>query len=196
MRLHRGATWRNQAYVPAQRGAIGRSRVASGATKRVTNVSIRGLDATPRLPKGGRISSRMNLPMEPPRSVHCRARLGRERIQNKPQQYRLRDRPRPDSRLRCITGLGRRAAGSERCEAVTQSDTPNMSHAIADDPLLTPEEVSAMLGGVPPATLKRWRTQRTGPVVLHIGRHVRYRRSAVEVWLREKDREAAAWMAS
>jgi predicted DNA-binding transcriptional regulator AlpA len=66
----------------------------------------------------------------------------------------------------------------------------------AADQLLTPEEVSEILGGVPPATLKRWRTQRTGPVVLHIGRHVRYRRSAVEAWLQTKDREAAEWLAS
>jgi predicted DNA-binding transcriptional regulator AlpA len=66
----------------------------------------------------------------------------------------------------------------------------------ASDQLLTPDEVSEILGGVPPATLKRWRTQRTGPVVLHIGRHVRYRRSAVEAWLQTKDREAAEWMAS
>lgn len=66
----------------------------------------------------------------------------------------------------------------------------------ADDPILLPAEVSAMLGGVPVATLKRWRTERTGPVALHIGRHVRYRRSAVEEWLDEKDREAAAWMGS
>ncbi|KRA29850.1 MULTISPECIES: helix-turn-helix transcriptional regulator [unclassified Nocardioides] len=69
-------------------------------------------------------------------------------------------------------------------------------HVTATDPLLTPEDVSHMLGGVPEATLKRWRTQRTGPVALHIGRHVRYRRSAVEAWLDAKDREAAAWMAS
>lgn len=69
-------------------------------------------------------------------------------------------------------------------------------HVTATDPLLTPEDVSHMLGGVPEATLKRWRTQRTGPVALHIGRHVRYRRSAVEAWLGAKDREAAAWMAS
>jgi predicted DNA-binding transcriptional regulator AlpA len=87
--------------------------------------------------------------------------------------------------------------GIERNKTVNQNHTPAQSatRTIAEDPLLTPEEVSAMLGGVPPATLKRWRTQRTGPVVLHIGRHVRYRRSAVEVWLREKDREAEAWMA-
>ncbi|MDQ2849875.1 MAG: helix-turn-helix domain-containing protein [Actinomycetota bacterium] len=65
----------------------------------------------------------------------------------------------------------------------------------AEDPILSPDEVSSMLGGVPLGTLKRWRTERTGPVALHIGRHVRYRRSAVENWLHEKDREATAWMA-
>jgi predicted DNA-binding transcriptional regulator AlpA len=64
----------------------------------------------------------------------------------------------------------------------------------ADDPVLCPEEVSAMLGGVPLATLTRWRTERTGPVPIHIGRHVRYRRSAVEAWLEARDREAVAWM--
>ncbi len=79
---------------------------------------------------------------------------------------------------------------------MTQSELSDTSPATADDPLLTPEEVSVMLGGVPTATLKRWRTQRTGPLVLHIGRHVRYRRSAVETWLSEKDQEAADWMAS
>lgn len=70
-----------------------------------------------------------------------------------------------------------------------------MESTRAADQLLTPQEVSEMLGGVPPATLKRWRTQRTGPVVLHIGR-TRYRRSSVEAWLEMKDREAAEWMAS
>jgi len=86
-------------------------------------------------------------------------------------------------------------------ENTNETKTPptniaTINHTTAVDPLLTPEEVSQMLGGVPAATLKRWRTQRTGPVVLHIGRHVRYRRSAVEAWLQAKDREAEAWMAS
>lgn len=81
---------------------------------------------------------------------------------------------------------------------MNESNTPATTGnpTTATDPLLTPEDVSHMLGGVPEATLKRWRTQRTGPVALHIGRHVRYRRSAVEIWLDAKDREAAAWMAS
>ena len=67
---------------------------------------------------------------------------------------------------------------------------------MAADPVLSPQEVSAILGGIPVATLKRWRTERTGPVAMHIGRHVRYRRSAVEAWLAARDRDAAAWMSS
>jgi excisionase family DNA binding protein len=68
--------------------------------------------------------------------------------------------------------------------------------AVADDPVLSPQEVSMMLGGIPVATLKRWRTERTGPAAMHIGRHVRYRRSAVEAWLAARDRDAAAWMST
>jgi predicted DNA-binding transcriptional regulator AlpA len=79
---------------------------------------------------------------------------------------------------------------------MNQPDPPATGPRSAEDPLLTPEEVSEMLGGVPLATLKRWRTQRTGPAPLHIGRYVRYRRSAVETWLGVKDADAAAWMAS
>lgn len=77
----------------------------------------------------------------------------------------------------------------------TTPDNHTLSLA-AEDPLLNTEEVSQMLGGVPLTTLKRWRTERTGPAPLHIGRHVRYRQSVVEAWLAQKDREAAAWMAS
>lgn len=75
-------------------------------------------------------------------------------------------------------------------------DATEQAQLNADDPLLTPEEVSAILGGIPMGTLKRWRSQRCGPVALHVGRHVRYRRSMVEAWLQQKDGEAAAWMAS
>jgi predicted DNA-binding transcriptional regulator AlpA len=73
---------------------------------------------------------------------------------------------------------------------------PPVGLTTAEDPVLSPVEVSEMLGGIPLGTLKRWRTERTGPVAIHMGRHVRYRRSAVEAWLQQKDAEAAAWMAS
>ncbi|MCM0622799.1 helix-turn-helix transcriptional regulator [Nocardioides bruguierae] len=66
----------------------------------------------------------------------------------------------------------------------------------AEDPLLSPEQVSEILGGIPVGSLKKWRTERQGPACLHIGRHVRYRRSAVEAWLHQKDDEGIVWMES
>ncbi len=51
--------------------------------------------------------------------------------------------------------------------------------------LLTIPEVAGMLG-VPPATLYGWRYKGEGPRGYRIGRHVRYRRSAVESWLEKQ----------
>lgn len=50
------------------------------------------------------------------------------------------------------------------------------------DPVMTPAEVSAYLQ-VPEATVEKWRYIRTGPDYMHVGRHVRYRRSSVDAWL-------------
>ena len=49
--------------------------------------------------------------------------------------------------------------------------------------LMTLGDLSEMLG-VPVATLYGWRHRGEGPKGYRIGRHVRYRRSAVEEWLR------------
>ena len=48
--------------------------------------------------------------------------------------------------------------------------------------LMTLPELSEMLG-VPIESLYGWRHRGDGPVGYRIGRHVRYRRSAVEDWL-------------
>jgi excisionase family DNA binding protein len=48
--------------------------------------------------------------------------------------------------------------------------------------LMTLPELSEMLG-VPIETLYGWRHRGEGPVGYRIGRHVRYRRAAVEQWL-------------
>ena len=48
--------------------------------------------------------------------------------------------------------------------------------------LLSLPELSEMLG-VPIDTLYGWRHRGEGPVGYRIGRHVRYRQSAVEAWL-------------
>ena len=47
--------------------------------------------------------------------------------------------------------------------------------------LMTLPELSEMLG-VPIETLYGWRHRGEGPVGYRIGRHVRYRRAAVEEW--------------
>ena len=57
-----------------------------------------------------------------------------------------------------------------------------------DEPLLTPEQVSEMLQ-IPVGTLYAWRYRGQGPPSSRCGRHIRYRRAAVEKWV--LDREAA-----
>jgi excisionase family DNA binding protein len=53
---------------------------------------------------------------------------------------------------------------------------------VTEERLMTLTELSEMLG-VPIDTLYGWRHRGEGPVGYRIGRHVRYRRSAVEAWL-------------
>ena len=48
--------------------------------------------------------------------------------------------------------------------------------------LMTLADLSDMLG-IPVNTLYGWRVRGDGPPGYRVGRHVRYRRSAVEVWL-------------
>jgi len=48
--------------------------------------------------------------------------------------------------------------------------------------LMTLLEVSEMLG-IPINTLYRWRVRGEGPTGYRVGRHVRYRRAAVDAWL-------------
>lgn len=60
--------------------------------------------------------------------------------------------------------------------------------------LMTLPELSEMLR-VPIETLYGWRHRGEGPVGYRIGRHVRYRRSAVEEWLETQGdrREHRVW---
>ena len=59
---------------------------------------------------------------------------------------------------------------------------PNDSPDLAQDRLLTVEDVAAYLG-VPMATLYGWRYKQVGPPGIRVGRYVRYRRRDVEKWL-------------
>jgi excisionase family DNA binding protein len=58
--------------------------------------------------------------------------------------------------------------------------------------LMTLLEVSQLLG-VPVATLYRWRHRGEGPTGYRIGRHVRYRRAAVEAWIETQADQWPAW---
>jgi excisionase family DNA binding protein len=55
----------------------------------------------------------------------------------------------------------------------------------ASDKLMSLTDVSEMLG-IPVHTLYRWRYMGDGPVGYRVGRHVRYRREAVEAWLEQR----------
>ncbi len=46
--------------------------------------------------------------------------------------------------------------------------------------------------GVPIKTVYGWRYKRTGPPAIRVGRHLRYRPSAVEKWLESREREDSA----
>lgn len=48
--------------------------------------------------------------------------------------------------------------------------------------LLAPGDVARVIG-VPVATLANWRSGRTGPAFLKVGRHVRYRRVDLDEWI-------------
>lgn len=52
----------------------------------------------------------------------------------------------------------------------------------ASERLMSLGDLSEMLG-VPVNTLYGWRVRGEGPPGYRVGRHVRYRRSAVEAWL-------------
>lgn len=56
---------------------------------------------------------------------------------------------------------------------------------IASDRLLAPADVAQVLG-VPTATLANWRSGRTGPLFLKIGRLVRYRGADLDAWIDEQ----------
>jgi excisionase family DNA binding protein len=60
-----------------------------------------------------------------------------------------------------------------------------------DDALLTEIEAAALLR-VAPRTLRRWRAEGIGPPAIRVGHgrgRIRYRRSAIEQWLAQPDRQ-------
>lgn len=60
-----------------------------------------------------------------------------------------------------------------------------------DDRLLTVEELAEFLD-LPVRTLYTWRYRGDGPVGFRVGKHVRYRWSDVDSWVRERVSDAHA----
>ena len=56
----------------------------------------------------------------------------------------------------------------------------------ADEHFLTTDELADLLN-VPRRTVEAWRYRRCGPPGVRMGRHVRYRWSAVQAWLRQRE---------
>jgi excisionase family DNA binding protein len=55
-------------------------------------------------------------------------------------------------------------------------------------PLVRPDEFAAELG-IPGKTLAEWRSRGLGPAYVKVGRHVRYRREAIDKWLEGQTRQ-------
>lgn len=59
---------------------------------------------------------------------------------------------------------------------------------MTDREFLSTEELAALLG-IPTATVRYWRHTGSGPSGFRVGRAVRYRRSDVESWIAERERD-------
>jgi excisionase family DNA binding protein len=75
---------------------------------------------------------------------------------------------------------------------VTRPPARQASRLQGSERLMTLLEVSQLLG-VPVATLYRWRHCGEGPSDYRIGRHVRYRRAAVEAWIEAQVDQRPVW---
>lgn len=62
-----------------------------------------------------------------------------------------------------------------------------ISHATVQPEWLTTAELAGLLQ-VPVPTVRAWRHNGTGPEGVRLGRHVRYRRDAVNAWLEASER--------
>lgn len=59
------------------------------------------------------------------------------------------------------------------------------------DPLLTTEDLAEYVK-VPVATVYQWNYRKTGPAPIRVGRHLRFRKSAVDAWLTANTATTAA----
>jgi excisionase family DNA binding protein len=87
-----------------------------------------------------------------------------------------------------VTNLRARSRGSKALGDAVSTGHEDVNVAAETDklePLLSTTDVAEYLG-VPVKTLYAWRYRREGPPAARVGRHVRYRRSDVEGWVRDQ----------
>jgi len=62
-------------------------------------------------------------------------------------------------------------------------------------PLLDPASAGRYIGGdvspISPLTLADWRTKRTGPAYIRVGRLIRYRQADLDAWLESRVKKGA-----
>ena len=114
-------------------------------------------------------------------------RPGTTRIDDQPQCTRRRTQHSGDHRacgirLKDAGGPQKLAIGGDFPDQSPFSQNRRREMTNELDRLLTITDLSEMLG-VPVDTLYGWRHRGEGPAGYRIGRHVRYRRAAVEAWL-------------
>ena len=86
------------------------------------------------------------------------------------------------------------ASKNERTATVKVTRPPEhqLSPIQSTDRLMTMAEVSELLG-IPVSTLYGWRHRGEGSAGYRIGRHVRYRRAAVEAWIETQADRRPVW---
>lgn len=68
-----------------------------------------------------------------------------------------------------------------------RSTAPDRTPLVIPESGLMPPKIAAKYLGVSVRCLEDWRYKGYGPAFIHLGRHVRYRRSDVDDWLNRKD---------
>ncbi|MFI6074039.1 helix-turn-helix domain-containing protein [Actinoplanes sp. NPDC051343] len=85
--------------------------------------------------------------------------------------------------LRGVPQYGRHDIDTRRAILVRRENLGSQPR----DELLTIDEVAQMLR-VPVGTIRKWRSAREGPPAFRVGKYLRFRRSAVETYITERER--------
>lgn len=71
-----------------------------------------------------------------------------------------------------------------------QADLTVVSASERVGDFLSPEDLAEYLG-IPLATVYQWRQKKYGPPAAKVGKHLRYRKAAVDAWVMQQERAAS-----